>query len=48
MKNSKYMKAGNKKLISEEDEKIRKESETKLELAAIRQNLWRRYRSDGK
>ena len=39
MMKKKYGKAGNKKLTSEEDGKIGKETETKLEIAEIRQNL---------
>ena len=39
MMKKKYGKAGNKKLTSEEDGMIGKETETKLEIAEIRQNL---------
>ena len=41
-KKQKYGKAENKKITIEEDGKIRKETETKKELAEIRQNLWRK------
>ena len=47
-KKKKYGKAVKNKLNAEEEEKVRGDTMRKTELAEIKQNLWRKYRDNGK
>ena len=47
-KKRKFGKLGKKTLDKNESEKLKRETSIKLELAEIKQNLWRKYRDGGK
>ena len=47
-KKKKFGKIGKKSLDKNENEKLKQETNLKLELAEIKQNLWRKYRDGGK